>query len=141
MPAFQRLATISEADEANMTNNSLNRYSMPVTRSRSYISELNIDSSIDSNNTAGFLFGDEDSGNGEKSYQAANQTDVYPSIRNSAYGNMVSSFGSCLPYPCKLKLLRHVYRTTFPSFRSPAMPTVNAFLYCFVVIPASLKTP
>lgn len=90
MPAFQRLATISEAEEANMMTNSLNRYSMPVTRSRSYISELNIDSSIDSNNTTGFLFGDEDSGNGEKSYKAANQSDVFPNLRNSAYGNMVS---------------------------------------------------
>jgi hypothetical protein len=99
MPAFQRLATISEAEEANMTTNSLNRYSMPVTRSRSYISELNNDSSIDSNNTTGFLFGDEDSGNGEKSYQAANQNDVFPHLRNSAYGNMVSPLVPIFPVP------------------------------------------
>lgn len=103
VPASRRNSDEDEKEEAvrqdptsHRSTNALNRYSMPVTRSRSYISELNIDSSIDSNNTAGFLFGDEDSGNGEKSYQAANQTDVYPSIRNSAYGNMLSATSTAL---------------------------------------------
>jgi hypothetical protein len=82
----QRLATIPE--EANTSDDSLHRYSMPVTRSRSYINEH--DSTLDSNNTTGFLFGDEDSTTGEaKNYQQSNHADVFPTFRNSGYSNMV----------------------------------------------------
>lgn len=75
-------------------NDSTNRYSMPVTRSRSYnIADLNLDSSLDGNNTTGFLFGDEDAVNGEmKGYQQANNTDNFPTlVRNAGFPNMVSS--------------------------------------------------
>src|SRR4051794_2890396 len=43
----------------NTTPNSLNRYSMPVTRSRNGIHDM---TSIDQTNTARFLFGDENEG-------------------------------------------------------------------------------
>jgi hypothetical protein len=80
-----------------MPDDSLNRYSMPVTRSRSYIADLNLDSSLDGNNTTGFLFGDEDTANGEaKAYQQANNADNFPTlVRNAGFPNMVSSV--CFP--------------------------------------------
>jgi hypothetical protein len=76
----------------NMAGNSTNRYSMPVTRSRSYIADLNLDSSLDGNNTTGFLFGDEDTANGEaKAYQQVNNADNFPTlVRNAGYPSMVS---------------------------------------------------
>lgn len=75
-----------------MADDRLNRYSMPVTRSRSYMAELNIDHSLDGNNTTGFLFGDEESGAGEaKNYQQMNNADNFPTlVRNAGYPNMVS---------------------------------------------------
>lgn len=76
-----------------MANNSTNRYSMPVTRSRSYIADLNLDSSLDGNNTTGFLFGDEDTANGEaKAYQQASNAENFPTlVRNAGYPSMVSA--------------------------------------------------
>ena len=74
-------------------HDSTNRYSMPVTRSRSYnIADLNLDSSLDGNNTTGFLFGDEDAANGDsKAYQQANNADNFPTlVRNAGFPNMVS---------------------------------------------------
>lgn len=84
---------MSTQDITNMAqNDSTNRYSMPVTRSRSYnIADL-LDSSLDGNNTAGFLFGDEDTANGEtKSFQRANNADNFPTlVRSAGFPNMVS---------------------------------------------------
>jgi hypothetical protein len=74
-------------------NDSTNRYSMPVTRSRSYnIAELNLDSSLDGNNTTGFLFGDEDAANSDsKTYQQASNADNFPTlVRNAGFPTMVS---------------------------------------------------
>lgn len=86
---------MSGQSNANMPGTgSTNRYSMPVTRtgSRFNIADLNLDSSLDGNNTTGFLFGDEDTANGEsRAYQQANNADNFPTlVRNAGYPNMVS---------------------------------------------------
>jgi hypothetical protein len=70
---------------------SLNRYSMPVTRSRTYLADIGLE---DSNNTTGFLFGDEDSNSADirttPTAQPGN-TDAFPSLfRQQAYPTMVS---------------------------------------------------
>jgi hypothetical protein len=92
---FALLVKMSGQQTANMAqNDSTNRYSMPVTRSRSYnIAELNLDSSIDGNNTTGFLFGDEDATNGDsKSFNQANNVDSFSTlVRNAGFPSMVSS--------------------------------------------------
>lgn len=65
---------------------------MPVTRSRTYLSDIGLE---DSNNTTGFLFGDEDSNPNETRTTPtaqANNSDAFPSslFRQQAYPNMVS---------------------------------------------------
>jgi hypothetical protein len=68
----------------------LNRYSMPVTRSRTYLSDIGLE---DSNNTTGFLFGDEDSNSADKKTPTAqvSTTEPFPSLfRQQPYSSMVS---------------------------------------------------
>lgn len=65
---------------------------MPVTRSRTYLGDIGLE---DSNNTTGFLFGDEDSNSGETrttpTAQSNNNTDPFPTLfRQSGYSNLVS---------------------------------------------------
>ncbi|KAK3315010.1 hypothetical protein B0H66DRAFT_535903 [Apodospora peruviana] len=68
----------------------LNRYSMPVTRSRTYLGDIGLE---DSNNTTGFLFGDEDSNSGENRTTPTaqiNTTDAFPTLfRQQGYPNMI----------------------------------------------------
>jgi hypothetical protein len=72
----------------------LNRYSMPVTRSRTYMSDIGLE---DSNNTTGFLFGDEDSNSGENRTTPTNNPDSFPALlRQQGYGTLVSAFRSIL---------------------------------------------
>lgn len=76
-----------------MDDTSLNRYSMPVTRSRNYVPDSTADNGLDGNNTTGFLFGDEDSHPGEaKHYAQANNADNFPTlVRREGFPTMVSS--------------------------------------------------
>jgi hypothetical protein len=68
---------------------SLNRYSMPVTRSRTYLNDIGLE---DSNNTTGFLFGDEDSASAETRTTPTNNPDSFPALlRQQGYGTLVSS--------------------------------------------------
>jgi hypothetical protein len=64
---------------------------MPVTRSRTYLTDIGLE---DSNNTTGFLFGDEDSNSAETRTTPTAQvgnTDPFPSLfRQQAYSSMVS---------------------------------------------------
>lgn len=64
---------------------------MPVTRSRTYFSDFGLE---DSNNTTGFLFGDEDANAGEAGTTPTAQvgtSDAFPSLfRQQAYPIMVS---------------------------------------------------
>ncbi len=64
---------------------------MPVTRSRTYLADIGLE---DSNNTTGFLFGDEDSNPAETRTTPTAQvgnTDAFPSLyRQQAYQSMVS---------------------------------------------------
>lgn len=69
---------------------------MPVTRSRTYLSDIGLE---DSNNTTGFLFGDEDSNSGEnRTTPTNNNPDSFPALlRQQGYGNLVSFPASTLP--------------------------------------------
>lgn len=64
---------------------------MPVTRSRTYFGDIGLE---DSNNTTGFLFGDEDSNAGEirnPSTAQVGNADAFPSLfRQQGYPSMVS---------------------------------------------------
>lgn len=66
---------------------------MPVTRSRTYLSDIGLE---DSNNTTGFLFGDEDANPSETRTTPTAQvgnSDAFPSLfRTQAYQTMVSLF-------------------------------------------------
>ncbi|KAM7208626.1 Pumilio y domain family member 4 [Naviculisporaceae sp. PSN 640] len=76
---------------SHRSTNALNRYSMPVTRSRTYLGDIGLE---DSNNTTGFLFGDEDSNSGETRTTPTaqnNNTDPFPTLfRQSGFSNLVS---------------------------------------------------
>ncbi|KAK4195324.1 armadillo-type protein [Triangularia verruculosa] len=72
---------------SHRSTNALNRYSMPVTKSRTYLGDIGLE---DSNNTTGFLFGDEDS-NFEDS-RTTPTAEAYNSIyRSQAYSQLTSS--------------------------------------------------
>lgn len=61
---------------------------MPVTKSRTYLADLNLE---DSNNTTGFLFGDEDSNGGENRTTPTNNPDSFPALlRQQGYSGLVS---------------------------------------------------
>ncbi|KAK0615811.1 armadillo-type protein [Bombardia bombarda] len=72
---------------------------MPVTRSRTYLGDIGLE---DSNNTTGFLFGDEDSNSGERATPTVqannnNSTDPFPTLfRQQGYPNMLSASSSTL---------------------------------------------
>lgn len=70
---------------------------MPVTRSRTYLTDIGLE---DSNNTTGFLFGDEDSNIGENRTTPTAQvgnTDAFSSLfRQQAYPSIVSVPPFCL---------------------------------------------
>jgi len=95
----------------------LNRYSMPVTRSRTYLGDIGLE---DSNNTTGFLFGDEDSNSGETrttpTAQTNSTTDPFPTLFRQQQG--FSNLVSCAPpFP---RLLQHE-TSRFPSFCFPRL--------------------
>ncbi|KAK0740920.1 armadillo-type protein [Schizothecium vesticola] len=80
VPGSRRNSDEDEKEEAvrqdptsHRSTNALNRYSMPVTRSRTYL-DIGLE---DSNNTTGFLFGDEDSTT-EARPAPANNPDSFP---------------------------------------------------------------
>ncbi|KAK0706462.1 armadillo-type protein [Lasiosphaeria miniovina] len=105
VPGSRRNSDEDEKEEAvrqdptsHRSTNALNRYSMPVTRSRPYITDIGLE---DSNNTTGFLFGDEDSNSGETRTTPtaqANGTDAFPTLfRQQGYtANMLSTSSSAL---------------------------------------------
>lgn len=66
------------------TENSVNRYSMPVTKSRTAFYDINLDQA----NTTGFLFGDDDNVIEGKLYTQASNEDNFPVLRREP--NMVS---------------------------------------------------
>lgn len=67
---------------------SVNRYSMPVTKSRTAFYDINLDQA----NTTGFLFGDDDNVIEGKLYTQANNEDNFPVLRREP--NMVSQKSS-----------------------------------------------
>ncbi|KAK4142951.1 armadillo-type protein [Dichotomopilus funicola] len=99
VPGSRRNSDEDEKEEAvrqdptsHRSTNALNRYSMPVTRSRTYLTDIGLE---DSNNTTGFLFGDEDKTSAEARIAATAQvsgtTDSFSSIfRQQAYSGLVS---------------------------------------------------
>lgn len=105
---------------------------MPVTRSRTYLADIGLE---DSNNTTGFLFGDEDSNPAEtRTTPTAAQpgnTDAFPSLfRQQAYPTMVSlplfQFG-CRQAVC---LFGACFALSFtPSLDSP----YSRFLFCHFI--------
>ncbi|KAL2149393.1 hypothetical protein VTH82DRAFT_8044 [Thermothelomyces myriococcoides] len=99
VPGSRRNSDEDEKEEAvrqdptsHRSTNALNRYSMPVTRSRTYLSDIGLE---DSNNTTGFLFGDEDSNSAENRTTPKAQVgnaDPFPSLfRQQAYPSMSMS--------------------------------------------------
>ncbi|ROW17266.1 hypothetical protein VPNG_01044 [Cytospora leucostoma] len=58
------------------TDNSVNRYSMPVTKSRTAFYDVNLDQA----NTTGFLFGDDNDGAEGKIYTQATNEDNFPTL-------------------------------------------------------------
>ncbi|KAK4212858.1 Pumilio y domain family member 4 [Rhypophila decipiens] len=105
VPGSRRNSDEDEKEEAvrqdptsHRSTNALNRYSMPVTRSRTYLGDIGLE---DSNNTTGFLFGDEDSNSGETrttpTAQTSNSTDTFPTLfRQSGYSNLSSTSSGTL---------------------------------------------
>lgn len=128
-------------------DSSLNRYSMPVTRSRSYMAELNIDNGLDGNNTTGFLFGDEDSNNTaeNKNFHQASNMDNFPTlVRREGFPTMVSLFPLfpllCRPFFGRMLcvqtvvcftyfLLLHILFTILSEFFLPALLDSLKFLH------------
>ncbi|KKY38053.1 putative rna-binding protein [Diaporthe ampelina] len=71
------------------TENSVNRYSMPVTKSRTAFYDINLDQA----NTTGFLFGDDDNVIDGKLYTQANNEDNFPVLRREPNMSSQSSAG------------------------------------------------
>ncbi|KAK3901087.1 armadillo-type protein [Staphylotrichum tortipilum] len=98
VPGSRRNSDEDEKEEAvrqdptsHRSTNALNRYSMPVTRSRTYLTDIGLE---DSNNTTGFLFGDEDSNTAERTTPTApvGNPDSFQAIfRQQAYQIMTSA--------------------------------------------------
>lgn len=89
------------------TERSVNRYSMPVTKSRTAFYDINLDQA----NTTGFLFGDDDNVIEGKLYTQSNNEDNFPVLRREP--NMVSkptqdSLASHLLIPCGTSTLAEV---------------------------------
>ncbi|KAK3320876.1 armadillo-type protein [Cercophora scortea] len=105
VPGSRRNSDEDEKEEAvrqdptsHRSTNALNRYSMPVTRSRTYLGDIGLE---DSNNTTGFLFGDEDSNSGENrttpTAQTNSSTDAFPTLfRQQGYTSMLSASSAAL---------------------------------------------
>jgi len=99
VPGSRRNSDEDEKEEAvrqdptsHRSTNALNRYSMPVTHSRTYVSDIGLE---DSNNTTGFLFGDEDSNSGETRTTPTNNSDSFPTLlRQQGFGTLLSSSSS-----------------------------------------------
>ncbi|KAK1761407.1 Pumilio y domain family member 4 [Echria macrotheca] len=98
VPGSRRNSDEDEKEEAvrqdptsHRSTNALNRYSMPVTRSRTYL-DIGLE---DSNNTTGFLFGDEDSNSGETRTTPTNNPDSFPALlRQQGYSTLLSNSSS-----------------------------------------------
>ncbi|KAK3946105.1 armadillo-type protein [Diplogelasinospora grovesii] len=104
VPGSRRNSDEDEKEEAvrqdptsHRSTNALNRYSMPVTRSRTYLGDIGLE---DSNNTTGFLFGDEDSNSGETRTTPTAPTssnDTFPVLyRQQGFPTMLSASSSAM---------------------------------------------
>lgn len=104
VPGSRRNSDEDEKEEAvrqdptsHRSTNALNRYSMPVTRSRTYLTDIGLE---DSNNTTGFLFGDEDSNISENRTTPTAQvgnTDAFSFLfRQQAYPSITSASSAAL---------------------------------------------
>ncbi|KAL2265475.1 hypothetical protein VTJ83DRAFT_6575 [Remersonia thermophila] len=87
----EKEAAVRQDPTSHRSTNALNRYSMPVTRSRTYL-DIGLE---DSNNTTGFLFGDEDSNSAETTRTTptaqVNTADGFSSLfRQQTYSSMTS---------------------------------------------------
>lgn len=93
---------------------------MPVTRSRTYLTDIGLE---DSNNTTGFLFGDEDKTSAEARIASAAKlsgtTDSFPALfRQQAYSGLVS-FGAFLYIFSLLVYLAIPHAVSFRCATSP----------------------
>ncbi|KAH8899635.1 ARM repeat-containing protein [Thozetella sp. PMI_491] len=92
VPGSRRNSDEDEKEEAvrqdptsHRSTNALNRYSMPVTRSRTYTVDME-----DSHNTTGFLFGDEDSKNDSRVTAQGNAESFPTLLRQQGFPHVVS---------------------------------------------------
>ncbi|KAL2130756.1 hypothetical protein VTI74DRAFT_5974 [Chaetomium olivicolor] len=103
VPGSRRNSDEDEKEEAvrqdptsHRSTNALNRYSMPVTRSRTYLTDIGLE---DNNKIAGFLF-DEDSTSAETKTTSTPQigitTDVFPSLFRQTYSTMTPASSAAL---------------------------------------------
>ncbi|KAK4166167.1 armadillo-type protein [Cladorrhinum sp. PSN259] len=97
VPGSRRNSDEDEKEEAvrqdptsHRSTNALNRYSMPVTKTRPYLGDIGLE---DSNNTTGFLFGDEDANSETQTTPTAvTKSDAFPALfRSQAYSALTSS--------------------------------------------------
>ncbi|KAK3985558.1 armadillo-type protein [Cladorrhinum sp. PSN332] len=97
VPGSRRNSDEDEKEEAvrqdptsHRSTNALNRYSMPVTKTRPYLGDIGLE---DSNNTTGFLFGDEDANSETQTTPTAvSKSDAFPALfRSQAYSALTSS--------------------------------------------------
>jgi len=92
----EKKQTGKERASADTNFTSLNRYSMPVTRSRT---GLYSDMNLDGTNTTRFLFGDEDAAGETKGLVAGSTEDSFPTlVRREDFG--LVSFFAVSPLGC-----------------------------------------
>ncbi|POS78455.1 pumilio domain-containing protein [Diaporthe helianthi] len=98
VPGSRRNSDEDEKEEAvrqdptsHRSTNAVNRYSMPVTKSRTAFYDINLDQA----NTTGFLFGDDDNVIEGKVYTQANNEDNFPVLRREP--NMLWALTTTFP--------------------------------------------
>lgn len=108
VPGSRRNSDEDEKEEAvrqdptsHRSTNAVNRYSMPVTKSRTAFYDINLDQA----NTTGFLFGDDDNVIEGKLYTQANNEDNFPVLRREP--NMSNASGEASIIAARPASFRH----------------------------------
>ena len=124
----EKKQTGKERASADTNFTSLNRYSMPVTRSRT---GLYSDMNLDGTNTTRFLFGDEDAAGETKGLVAGSTEDSFPTlVRREDFG-LVSLFAvsplGCFVLLCEASVVgdsMHEMEVASPAFKNACSPCV-----------------
>lgn len=107
VPGSSRNSDDDEKEEAvrqdptsHRSSNAVNRYSMPVTKSRTAFYDVNLDQA----NTTGFLFGDDNDGTEGKIYTATNE-DNFPTLvrREPNMSNVSNETPNMTPRPANIR--------------------------------------